>query len=197
MSDYIELEFKYRANNINLTSFVKLMESLKPVSRIDVSSWDRYYTLKDLSSFQRFRESATPELTKKVKTKTGNNWERVEVDLPLDPARITQNIVEKYVSLDGYTHNFTIYKTCMIFMFDYCNYVYYITYDEDLKELDRFVEVEINKNKVAELDRSEVSLYNNATDCLAESERVLKDVGISPQNRLKKSLYELYVKELV
>ena len=194
MSSFHELEFKYKADNIKLSDFINVMESLNYKNRIDVSSWDHYYTLKDLSSFQRFRESLTPELTKKVKTNVNNNWERIEVDLPLDHKRVTKHIVEKYVSLDGYSHNFTIYKTCMVFNLEYCNYVYYITYDENLKELDRFIEVEINKDRVEELDSASVIPYTNATAYLAEAEKYLVTVGISPQNRMKKSLFELYVK---
>jgi hypothetical protein len=72
--------------------------------------------------------------------------------------------------------------------------VYYITYDENLKELDRFIEVEINKDKVEELDSASVIPYTNAAAYLSEAEKYLVTVGISPQNRMKKSLFELYVK---
>src|SRR5690606_26309558 len=116
------------------------------------SSWDTYYTRPgSLEEFQRFRESDDPELTIKRKVKDSNNWERIESDLPLDPKRITEDKVTFHVGLDGYVKNFKIYKTCFIYWFDNTNAVYYIVYDEEMKERGRFIEVEINKDKVPEL----------------------------------------------
>lgn len=193
MSDYIELEYKYKADKVKLTDFIKLVKSLNPIKRLDISSWDHYYTTVDSVSFQRFRQSDSPELTKKIKTVDGNNWNRIEVDLPLDKSRLTEEVVRKYVGLDGYIHDFTIYKTCVIFWLDNVNYVYYITYDEDLKELDRFIEVEVNKNKVAILNSSENN-NQGAEWTLNQAASVLRTIGITPQNRMKKSLFDLYVR---
>jgi adenylate cyclase class IV len=197
MDEFSELEFKYKADHIKLTDFISLINKLKYNKRLDISSWDYYFVNKNLDSFQRFRQSNTPELTKKVKTSDGNNWNRVEVDLPLDPERITEAIVTKYVELDGYKFNFKIYKTCFIFILDYCNYVLYITYDENMAELGRFVEVEINKDKVNYLNANypTIGTQSGAEAFLKAQEKSLSEVGLSPQNRMKKSLYELFVKE--
>ena len=61
--------------------------------------------------------------------------------------------------------------------------------DEELKELGRYIEVEINKEKVKEL-----SLTNKLDSVINEAEGLLNRLGISPQNRMKKSLFELYKK---
>jgi hypothetical protein len=184
-----ELEYKYRANNIKLSDFTDLVETLGYVKKKEASSFDFYYVIPDNSEmFQRYRESDEPELTKKRKVKDTNNWERIEVDLPLDPKRITKPVVDRYVGLDGYEENFCIYKTCFIYFQDVCNLVYYAVYDKEMKEMDRFIEIEVNKDKAKELG-NKVSVAH-----LNELEDKLSVLGITSKNRMKKSLYELYRK---
>lgn len=185
-----ELEYKYKADNIKLSSFQELVEKLGYERKKEASSFDYYYTLpNDLDMFQRYRESDKPELTKKRKVKDSNNWERIEVDLPLDPELITKDIVERYVGLDGYIENFAIYKNCFIYWFDICNIVYYTVYDKEMKEVGRFVEIEVNKDKAKKL---------STEDCLKALENLeseLEVLGITYKNRMKKSLFELFRNE--
>lgn len=184
---FTELEYKYRADNVGLQDFKNLMQKQQVKKSLDISSWDYYYTKEgEPDKFQRFRFSDTPELTKKVKVNDNNNWERVEVDLPIDKNRVSEQIVSKYVSIDGYAENFRIYKTCFIFWLDNVNFVYYIVYDKDLREKDRFIEVEVNKDSHVNIEDS--------MRILAEAETVLSTLGISSRNRLKKSLFEMYSK---
>ena len=184
---YMEHEYKYRADGVGLEDFKNLMETLDIKKRLDTSSWDLYYIKSgEPDKFQRFRMSDTPELTKKRKTSDTNNWERVEVDLPLDATKVTEETVIKYVGMDGYTENFRIWKNCFVFWLDNINFVYYIVYDKNLREKGRFIEVEVNKEVVTGLEDA------NAT--LNKAETILADLGISPKNRLKKSLFEMFVK---
>jgi hypothetical protein len=189
-----ELEYKYRADNVSLSDFKALMATLEIKSRKEAASWDIYYVQEnDFESFQRFRlDKDSPELTKKVKTKDANNWKRVESDLPLDPKKITEESVAFHVGLDGYKENFRIYKYCDIYFENQVNYVYYVVYDLNMKETGRFIEVEVNKDRVRELN-----LLNStgAIQFLNYAEKLLEKLGISPQNRLKKSLFEIYRKE--
>lgn len=184
MSEFSELEYKYNANNVGLQDFLKLMKSLPVVTELDISSWDVYYT-KSEDDFVRFRNSNTPELTKKVKTQNSNNWVRVEVDLPLDPNRITEEKVTKYLELEGYKENFRVYKSCFIYWLDDVNYVYYIVYDNNMTEVGRFVEVEVNKKKIS------TGTEGETLNTFAEH---LRKLNLTPQNRMKKSLFELYKK---
>jgi hypothetical protein len=190
MDEFNELEYKYKADNIGLQDFVNLMKTLPTGKRLDISSWDLYYT-KNEEDFVRFRNSDTPELTKKVKTKDNNNWVRVEVDLPLDPSRITEETVTKYLELEGYKENFRVYKSCFIFWTNAVNYVYYIVYDSNMKESGRFIEVEINKNKILELN---IKMNNGAIWELNQAATELQKIGLNPNNRMKKSLFEIYRK---
>jgi len=183
----VELEYKYKADNVKLTDFLKLMEKLGYEKYLDISSWDIYYTdVNDSDSFMRLRLSDTPELTRKKKTKESNNWNRVEVDLPLDASRLKVYTVDAFAELIGYKRAKKIYKSCFIYWQKAINYAYYIVYDEDMKEIGRFVEVEVNKDNMPEEVTSMV---------LNEAEKKLTDLGLTPQNRMKRSLFELFVRE--
>jgi hypothetical protein len=171
-----------------LSDFVTLAEKLNPEERLDISSWDYYYTANEPGEFIRYRESDDPELTIKRKVKTANNWERVEVDLPIDGKRVTKNLVDSWVKLEGYNENFRIFKSCFIFWYDIVNTVYYVVYDENMKEKGRFIEIEVNKERVQGLG------LEAAFQKLKDFERELSNLGLTAQNRLKKSLYEMFVK---
>lgn len=192
---YKELEFKYKADEVSLSEFVKVVEDLEPIKRLDISSWDTYFVKNDpnqgeIDYFVRYRESDTPELTKKRKVKKENNWERLEIDLPLDK-NATEKIVSDFVSLDGYQKNFKIYKTCFIFWFDLFNMVYYLVYDENMKEQGKFIEIEINKSKVEQLG------LEGAKELLVNMEKeTLSKLNINHKNRMRNSLFELFRKEI-
>jgi len=189
MVEDLELEYKYRADNIKLGDFLELMTALPKFRLVVAASWDVYYMQAgNDASFQRYRmDRDRPELTKKVKVSDANNWRRVESDLPLDPARITEEKVSFHVGLDGYKRNFKIFKHCSIFFTEDLNYVYYIVFDENMKECGRFIEVEVNKDRVKHLG-------TGAMEALRQGEQYLEKLGITAQNRLKKSLFELYRK---
>lgn len=187
-NEFKELEFKYNAGDVKLQDFIKLAEKLKPTDRLNTSSFDYYYTSSTPDEFIRYRESDEPELTIKRKVKTSNNWERVEVDLPLDNSRVTKNVVDNWVKLEGYSENFSIFKSCFIFWYDLVNAVYYVVYDNDMKECGRFIEIEVNKERVNGLGLSK------AFEKLKEFEKELATLGLNPQNRLRKSLFEMFAK---
>ena len=190
MNEFQELEYKYRADDVGLKQFQEFMEGLGYCKHMTVSSWDTYF-INDPGDFIRFREShLTPELTVKRKTKEENNWHRVEVDLPLDSKRINRKTVEHFVKLENYIENFRIFKSCFIFFQEHINYVYYIVYDYEMREKQRFIEVEVNKDKINELVDNGI----DPKELLKKGEELLFKLNISSKNRLKKSLFELYRK---
>lgn len=184
-----ELEYKYRADSIKLIDFKALLRTPAVIKNKLAASWDIYYTQANSEdSFQRFRmDHEKPELTKKVKQADSNNWRRIESDLPLDPARVTEELVAFHVGLDGYKENFRIFKYCDIYFEENLNYVYYTVYNENMQEVGRFIEVEVNKNKVSEL-------ADRVDSVLKAGEERLSKLGITPQHRMKKSLYETFRK---
>lgn len=187
MNEHTELEFKYKADNIELQEFLDLMKLMPVIKQKTVSSWDHYYTNGVEDEFIRYRDSTDPELTIKRKVNKTNNWQRIEVDLPLDTERIKESTVSKFVELLGYTTKKSIYKTCFIFWLDNINFVYYIVYDVDMKEKGRFIEVEVNKDR---LPMTESLVEEN----LKNGQNILTNLELGPQNRLKKSLYEMFIK---
>lgn len=199
MANYVELEYKYRAGSIKLEDFCNLIKRLNPLKETKVSSWDYYYTSTNcyIPGFIRFRDSTVnPELTQKIKTNNDNNFNRVEIDLPLDRTKVTLETVDKFVTTLGYKENFRIYKNCFVYWLDSVNFVYYTVFDQDLKELGRFIEVEVNKDKVKELDKkvhkhpylsgSEIEL-----DFYADK---LKELGLTSKDIMQESLFELFNK---
>jgi adenylate cyclase class IV len=186
VEQFKELEYKYNADDIKLSDFQKITKSLSPIKTLDISSWDLYY-LKEGSEdeFQRLRLSDKAELTRKRKVNKNNSWERVEIDLPLDKDRLSEDLVTAYVALDGYKENFRIYKSCFILWYEYINIVYYVVYNEEMKELGRYVEIEANKERVSEIGIDKSFEYVKMAE---------KTLGLSPNKRMKRSLFEIYKK---
>lgn len=206
MANYVELEYKYRADNIKLEDFCNLIKRLNPLKETKVSSWDYYFCKKEDpfqeypmtydSSFIRFRDSTiNPELTQKTKTHTNNNFNRVEIDLPLDRTKITLETVNKFMNTLGYEENFRIYKNCFVYWLDSVNFVYYTVFDKDLKELGRFIEVEVNKEKVTELDKVNKNPYFSGSEIeLDLYANKLEELGLTSKNIMQESLFELFKK---
>ena len=183
MIDFYEQEYKYKADNISLVDFKKLMKTLPIVRKLETSSWDYYFvTDSDKNNFIRFRDSHDPELTQKRKINESNNWNRLEVDLALDPKKTNKETVSKFLELLGYKENFRIFKTAWIYWLDKTHYVMYTVFDENMKEIGRYIEVEVNKGSSGDQTH------------LDEAAEKLKELGLTPANRMKKSIFELYAK---
>jgi len=182
-----EIEFKYSADGVQLEDFIKANDNLDEMYyRLDVSSWDCYYTDKDRTDrFLRHRMGETPELT--FKLKIGKTvWEREEVDIRLQKADQEKEI-DRFCEFVGYDKNFKIYKSCFIFKYENFNSVYYTVYDVNMKEIGRFMELEFDKNKVEEFGEE------GAFDYLRQKEKELfGQEGITYKNRLHKSLFDMY-----
>lgn len=185
-----EIETKYRAQDIKLLDFIKRAEELKPDSQLQTGSFDHYYTKDTDALFIRYRAGTRPELTMKVKSTDSNNFVRVECNLPLekhqDPTE-QRYVVDKFCQMLGLTHNFSIYKTCFIYFWGNYNLVYYVVYDAELKEKDRFIEIELN-------EKIEWPTEEAAWNELLAIEKSLDSIGIKPQRRIRLSLFEMFKK---
>lgn len=189
-----ELEYKYSADKIKLSDFVDFAKNLFPVKSVDVSSWDYYYTPRKKNSvqFMRYRAGTHPELTIKHKLSSNNNNNRIETDIPIDPsadAESTLAIINAYTDLLGFSLNFKIYKYCRIFYFEKTTLVYYISFNEEMKEVGRYIEVEARKDypfKNKEIAWKEVK----------DLEKKLSSLKITEKNRMKKSQFEINKKTL-
>lgn len=180
-----EIEYKYDGASLEMQKFVDLMETFSIKKKMMVSSYDDYF-VDTAGNFIRYRYTdGRGELTIKRKLSEKNNNERIEVNVPT--AGDNLKTVTAFVDLLGYKHNFGIYKTCKIYWIDKSVIVYYVVYDKDLKELRRFVEIEADEDL-------QWNSEEEAWEEIAKYEKLLEPLGITPKNRLKKSLFEIFRK---
>jgi adenylate cyclase class IV len=178
-----EIEFKFDASDISLNSFKSFVQELKPSNQVIVSSYDDYFVNSE-GNFIRYRHNNnSQELTIKRKLCDHNNNERVEVNLPIVPQDF--NTVQRFSQLLGYEHNFSIYKVCQIYWIDKAVLCYYLVYDENMKELNRFIEIEANEHLEFKDETEALGLIKSYED-------KLRGLGIHCKKRLKKSLFEMY-----
>lgn len=185
---YKEIEYKYDAKSINLKSFSNLMEALKYNKYVSVSSYDHFFTKDNGNKFNEFiryrYNDITQELTLKKKTCDFNNNNRIEINL--DIKELDTKKIKTFLEMIGYSYRFQIYKTCFIYIFDKAIISYYIVYDENMKELGRFIEIEADE-KYDWKDESE------AFEKINEFEKLLYSLNITSSDRLTESLFEMYL----
>lgn len=189
---HFEVEHKYRVDSSVEIPFCILARSLPDLKEfIHAEGEDKYY-IKDGDRFCRYRkqeDSCRAELTYKIKPKDSpNNIIRVEYNIRVDgtPSEVIDKVLTE---IEGYKHNFTIYKRCSIFNFPDVCLVYYTVADITdgrVKGLDYFIEIEVNESLLHNLTETE------ARSILEKYEKKLEPIGISPYKRLRKSLWEMY-----
>lgn len=183
-----ELEFKYLANDIKLADFKRLCAGLNPERVLEVGSTDIYYSSRNREKhklnfdFLRFRTGDKPELTLKIKSETSNN-DRTEVDLPLRPTEDLNELVESYCQQLGFEENFRIFKSCFIYFFEKTDFVYYVVYNKEMKEVGRFIEVEARKDYPF---KTKEEAYLSIKD----AEKSLEVLGITAANRTRNSQWD-------
>lgn len=194
--EHLEFESKYRVEDYLLIEFKKLMNSIQEEKKfIYVEGPDTYYTHPNLDNgFGRYRkpsyglDNGRSEFTVKVKPSGAkNNILREEVNWRVDGT--SEESIDRLVSILGFKFNFSIYKSCQIFKFEDATLVFYTVYDTtdgQPSKADSFLEIEVCEEKIKTLTEKE------AYSIIAKWEAVLAPLGIKANNRLKKSLYEIY-----
>lgn len=188
--EFHEIEFKYKVEEAKLNDWKQLVENLEGVKNfIYVESDDIYYTNSE-GEFLRYRFSDNKkdkrsELTYKVKIKEANNVIRKEINLRVDQNK--PETIEAFANSQNYHKNFKIRKYVSIYFFDDATLPWYTVIDEG-GDRQTFCEIEVNEDKIHDLTKDE------CFDILKKYETILAPLGISPQKRLKKSLFEIYRK---
>lgn len=188
---FLEIETKYKADDIKLSDFRKLMFSLEPLRELEAGSYDHYYE-KQEDLFIRYRQGTNSQLTMKSKSKDSNNYIRTELNLPLDPAVNSldmHQIVDKFCDMLGFKLNFAIWKDYFVYFWDGYNVVYYVVYDEEHREKGRFIEIEMDEHRAW---ASEEEAWN----LLGQIELALAPLGVSASKRTRLSLYERFRKNV-
>lgn len=185
----MEIEFKYNASEISLSTFTEFCQerNRKNVHKFIIASgYDYFYdSLTNPESFCRHRVGADMnQLTFKKKTSGTNNYVRTEHNIDLEN-KVSVEQVKLLCGEFGYKYNTSIFKNCFIYAYDRYTLVYYVCYDKDMKELGRFVEIEMKEDHNWS---SEEEAYGELTIM----EKLCKGLGISSKSRLKRSLYEMF-----
>lgn len=193
-----EFETKYRVEPHLLTEFKRIVGSLPELIKFIYVEGPDYYFTKSDGSFARYRrpshglDNGRSEVTIKVKPEGAkNNIIRKEVNWRVD---ITpEDAIREGLRLMGYTPNFSIFKQCHIYNFPDVTLVFYMVYDTTdgkASKTDTFVEIEVSEEKISEMTEDQ------AWALISHYEKVLEEIGITPQKRLRKSLFEMYRRDI-
>jgi len=201
--EYHEVEVKFRFDEAKLNDWKQLVSGLKDKEDFDfkefvyVDSDDVYFTRSittDLEyEFVRYRFSDNKkdkraELTTKRKLKGGNNIFREEKNLRVD--QNSRDLVTGFVEDLGFSFNFRITKYVQIYRFKDATLPFYTVIDENGKR-DTFIEIEVDEELLHDMTEDQ------AWEVIKKYEAILAPLGVTPQKRLRKSLFEMYRKENV
>lgn len=188
-----EFESKYRVEAHLLIDFKRIVSGLPDVERfLYVEGEDEYWTKE--TKFLRYRrpsfglDNNRSEVTMKTKpTGAKNNIIRREWNWRVDNTP-PDTIREGFKDLE-FDFNFSIFKSCHIYNLPDATLVFYTVYgttDGKPSKTDTFVEIEVSEEQVSEMTEDQ------AWDIISKYEKILEPVGLSPQKRLRLSLFEMY-----
>lgn len=185
MKKSLEIEFKYKADELSLSDFHDFCKSKNPEKYVFITGHDHFY--KDDNkpeSFFRYRVGSDgQQLTWKQKTVVHNSYVRIEnnIDIKSD---VTKEHVDAFCSDLGYEHSGLIFKNAFIYNYDNYTLVYYVCFNDNMTEIGRFIEIEMKEG----IYKSESKAWSD----LIIIEKLCKPLGAFPINRVTESLFELY-----
>lgn len=204
--EFTEFEVKFRTEDRFMIQFKQLMETLPQKKEfIYVEGEDKYYTHPESwfkhtdkwsedGTFIRYRTPAynldkgRREVTFKYKPKDAkNSIQRIEHNWSI--GETPEKVIIQQLQDSGASFNFSIYKICQIYILEDATLVFYSVYDVTNgkpKSPDSFIEIEVSEEKISSLSEPE------AWEIIEKYEKILEPLGITPQKRLKKSLFGLY-----
>lgn len=193
LPQFTEFETKYRIELSVLSVFKKLVGTIPDLRRFFYTEGpDTYYT-NPKNKFLRYRrteDKANPFAQLTIKTKPDgakNNIKRSEPNVQLTNTEPEE--VEKFILDLNYEFNFKIWKMCHIYDYDDATIVFYSVREDGKDAWDHFIEIEVNEKTIQNYTEDE------AWAVIEKYEKLLAETGINPQKRLRKSLFEMYVKE--
>jgi hypothetical protein len=200
--EFHEFEVKFRVDESKLNDWKQIVGKYRDENPdeykefVYVDSDDIYYTKASASKdvdyeFVRYRfsddkKNKRAELTTKKKLKNANNIVRIEYNARVD--NNTKENIEGFVTVGlGYQYNFRITKYVQIYVFKDATLPFYTVIDEKGKR-DTFIEIEVDEELLHKITEKE------AWAIVEKYEKILEPLGITPRNRLRKSLFEMYGK---
>lgn len=194
-----EFECKYRVEPHVLIEFKRIVSELPELrSFLYVEGPDFYYSHPDFDerSFGRYRrpsfglDGGRAEWTVKRWLKGAKvSTKRLEMNWRVD--QTAEEDVKRGAEVMGFVFNFSIIKSCQIYKFDDATLVFYTVYDvtdgSTSSKVDHFVEIEVSEKLV-----SKGLTEDEAWGIIEKYEKPLAPIGISPQKRLRKQLWDMY-----
>ncbi len=191
-----EFETKYRVEPHLLTEFKRIMATIPNLHKfLYVEGPDEYWVRGD-GDFARYRrpehglDNGRAELTMKKKREGAkNNIIRREWNWRVDGTPV-ETIREGLKDL-GFTFNFSVWKSCHIYNFEDATLVFYTVYDTTngkASKTDSFVEIEVSEEHVSQMTEAQ------AWAVIEKYEKILEPIELTPRNRMRRSLFEIYVR---
>lgn len=185
----MEFETKFRVEGDLVYPFKRLVENLPDLEDFIYVESDDIYYVDPNGEFARYRFSKNKldtraEVTWKSKLPgSNNNIKRIEYNWRVDgtPADAIAGALE----LKGFTRNFRISKIVHIYRFKDATIPFYTVIDESGK-MAHFIEIEVKEELLTKLTDEQ------AWEIISKWEKILSPLGITPQKRLRKSLFEIY-----
>ncbi len=194
LDPHTEFETKYKTDFNTLPEFKQIAENLPGLKNFVYAQGPDVYWVnpKEPDSFMRYRKAEhdnSPKswVTMKVKTKTGNNIIRKETNWRVDNTPI--ETIEEGADILGFKFNFKIWKMCHIYNYKDATLVHY-TLRDDKGKTAHFMEIEVDEDTIGSYTEEE------AWEIIKKYEELLAPLGIDWRNRIRKSLFEMYRKEL-
>jgi hypothetical protein len=193
LNKFTEMETKYKVDGGKIYQFKEIIQNIgKEFEFLYIEGSDFYFT-RHGNSFLRYRKSpmeksGKAELTLKQKS-VGSSNNRIRKEVNLGIGKNSYETVKEFATMIGFEFNFEIYKMCHIYFFDDGNLVFYTVTSEG-REVQHFVEIELDESKIHTLTEDQ------AWAKIRYYEAFLEPLGITYRNRLNKSLFEMYVKDI-
>lgn len=180
-----EVEYKYNSSGIQLSKFHHFCLEMEPLNYKEVSGTDQFYQNKSMPDrFYRYRVANADdmELTLKIVSDSGNVI-RDEHNISLK--HMSSSAIGAYVKASGFEYSGEIFKNCFIYTYDYFILVYYICYNTNMQESGRFIEIEMREDYPWHS-------VEEAKQELDTREKLCKNLGIGPDSRESRSLFEMF-----
>jgi adenylate cyclase class IV len=145
-TQFSEIEYKYRADEIDMHDFDRWAKKFSPIRSIRIEGYDHYWRQGEF--VVRHRNDSQNTLTVKCRKSLESIADRAEIDLHLNGA--TQEDVVQFLKLTGFRQEFSVWKKAHIFFVeDEGVELSLVIYDVEATtghpEL-RFIEVEVEKS---------------------------------------------------
>jgi hypothetical protein len=193
---YVEFETKYTSEASLETRFKHhVMNTCEVKDFLYCEGPDEYFTNVKTKRFKRFRHATFPKgLRKEVTTKVKPEGAKTSISRTEKNLRVTDNddqLIRETILDDGFEHDFTIWKSCHIYMVPEGTIVYYcvvdITPGTKFNE-EYFIEIEVDEDLIDRITT------DDAKAIIRKYEEILAPLGVSFQKRLRQNLYERYTR---